>query len=172
LGIAGLVTVPISLLGSPPLLLQWLENIRNPSEMNLSYWEANNISLTYDVGLFWAIIIVLLAFGGLYFLMRYFGKEWTINHNYMLLIMMSLLLSPYSSNQSVIAAMAFAPSALATILHYGLTYLGQAFGIYLLYVPFWVIAFSVVALWFMPSSSDIAPSKTMEEMLETVPKGA
>jgi hypothetical protein len=157
LGIAGLVTVPISLLGSPPLLLQWIDNIRNPSEMNLAYWSANNISLTYDIGLPFALLVLALVFGALYGLMRFAGKEWTINHNYMALITASLLLSPYSSNQSVIAAMAFAPSAIASILQYGMVYIGEATQTYLPYVPFWVLAYAVVALWFMPASKDVSP---------------
>lgn len=157
--VAGLIILPISFVGSPPLLFQWLENISNPSEANLAYWSANNISLTADVGFLLAIPILLLAFGGLYLLMRRFAKEWTHNHSYTLLILLSLLLSPYSSNQSLIAAMAFAPSMIATILHYLMTFGGEALELYLPYVPFWVIAFGLVALWFMPSSRDIAASE-------------
>jgi hypothetical protein len=157
--IAGLVTIPISVLGSPALLFQWIDNIRNPSQMNLDMWAANNISLSHDVGLLWAALILGASFGGMYVLMRSLGKEWTVNHNYLVLIMTSLLISPYASNQSVVAAMAFAPSVMASLLQYAMTFVGTFFQIYLPYVPFWIIGFSFVAIWFLPTSRDTASVK-------------
>ncbi|MEK6222864.1 MAG: hypothetical protein N2D54_11515, partial [Chloroflexota bacterium] len=44
--IAGLILLPISLVGSPPLFIQWIENIQNPSTTNIFYWGTNNISIT------------------------------------------------------------------------------------------------------------------------------
>jgi hypothetical protein len=122
-------------------------------------WAANNISLSHDVGLLWAALILMASFGGIYWLMRSLGKEWTVNHNYVVLIMISLLISPYASNQSVVAAMAFAPSVMASLLQYAMTFVGTFFQIYLPYVPFWIIGFSFVALWFLPTSRDTASVK-------------
>lgn len=40
-------TLSISLLGSPPLLLQWVDNLLRPPAVNLDHWTYNNRSLSY-----------------------------------------------------------------------------------------------------------------------------
>lgn len=106
---AAALTIPISLLGSPPLLLQWLDNISNPSPQNQVFWGLNNVSITAAYGLPLALIIVLGAFGASYWLLKR-ANRWTRTHTLASLLMVSMMLSPYTSGQSVIGALALVPS--------------------------------------------------------------
>lgn len=150
IGVAIVCTLPISLLGSPPLLLQWIDNIFNPSTGNVDAWLANNISLTDAYGLPLALIITGGVMGATGLLIRA-RKRWTHNHTLAALLLMSMLLSPYTSTQSVIAALAFVPSWIAIALHYALTAITSLLGVYLPYAGIWILVFGVTALWFAPA---------------------
>jgi len=153
IAVGGLLTIPISFLGSPPLLLQWIDNVTNPSTLNEGFWNANNISMTASLGIFWTVLIIGVTFPSLYFLMRQFNKKWTHNHMVASLLLASMLLSPYTSTQSVIAALAFVPSWIATICQYLLTWITGELGIYIQWSGIWMLVFGVIALWFMPDNT-------------------
>lgn len=154
IAVGAILTLPISLLGSPPLLLQWLNNIATPSTLNQDFWEANNISMTNQLGLPLSIVVLSVTFGGLYMIMRRIGKTWTHYHMIATLLLSSMLLSPYTSTQSIIAALAFIPSWIATALHYVLMIVSNSLGIYLQWSSLWMLTFGVVALWFMPNQAN------------------
>ncbi|MEP7293401.1 MAG: hypothetical protein ABI835_16575, partial [Chloroflexota bacterium] len=68
------IILPVSLIGSPPLLVQWVANLTNPVAANLDHWVYNNLSLTYRYGLPIALIVVMSTFGALYYGLRRRGK--------------------------------------------------------------------------------------------------
>jgi hypothetical protein len=142
-----LITLPISLLGSPPLLLQWVDNILHPMDVNLDHWVYNNLSLTYRYGLPFAVAVVVFSLGGLYWLMRRRGYRWTNDHIYAALLVASMLLAPYASNQSAIVPLTLLPSGLVTGLQF-VGVLGTAIlNIYALADDWLVLMFTLVALW-------------------------
>jgi hypothetical protein len=142
-----LITLPISLLGSPPLLVQWLDNILNPVNVNLDHWVYNNLSLTYRYGLPFALSVVVLAIGGMHWLMRRRGYHWTQDHIYAALFLASMLLAPYASNQSAIVPLILLPSWMVTGLQF-VGVLGTAIlNIYALADDWLVLIFTLTALW-------------------------
>lgn len=108
-----LLIVPISFVGSPPLVLQWLDNISNPSLQLVVWWGENNLSLTEVYGLLPALLIVLGSLGGSYWFLKR-NNRWTHTHTLASLLIASMLVTPYSSQQSVIAVLTLVPSLLAT----------------------------------------------------------
>mgnify|MGYP000409795726 FL=1 len=158
IAVGGILTLPISLLGSPPLLLQWVNNILTPSTLNQDFWDANNISMTEQLGIPLSIVILLVTFVILYLIMRYFNKQWTSNHMTATLLLSSMLLSPYTSTQSIIASLAFVPSWIATFLHYGLMFISNSLGLYMQWSSLWMLTFGVLALWFMPITNEREPA--------------
>lgn len=144
-----LIILPVSLLGSPPLVLQWLENVFTPSAANQHHFVTNNISLVNRVGWVWGIVIVSGVFYGTHRLMKRRRRRWTQNHMYAALLLASMLLSPYTSSQSVIAALVFVPSWGATLIQYGL--LGVVIGLqlteYRFLSPLWIVLFGIISLW-------------------------
>lgn len=150
-----LVTIPISLVGSPPLFLQWIDNLRHPSALNQMWWKDNNISLTADYGLGIACFVTAGAFVAVYAAKRQRARGWTHNHTYATLLMVSMLLSPYTSNQSAVAALAFVPSSPAFILQH-MVYLGGAItGANLPYDAIPMLFLMVSGLWFYESRQDV-----------------
>ncbi len=71
------ITLPISMIGSPPLLAQWFANLTHPVAANLDHWVYNNLSLTYRYGLAFGVGVVTAAFGGLFVWMRRRHQQWT-----------------------------------------------------------------------------------------------
>lgn len=137
------LTVPISLIGSPPLLLQWIENIATPSKANQLYWFINNVSMSAQIGLPLAAIVLTIVLGGMAWLIR---DRWREDHRYAILLLGAILLSPYASTQSMIAATAFVPSWIAVVAQYGLTLLAGALGLYNAFVSGWMLLFGVIAI--------------------------
>jgi len=147
--LAALVIIPISLVGSPPLFMQWLNNtVFNPSETNLSYWSINNISLTTLFGLPAGIIISAFAFGGIFILRRLYHKRWTQNHTLTSIFLLSMVLGPYASNQGMIVPLALVTSWPALILLYILSVSLSALGVFIKYSALWAVFFGVLFLWF------------------------
>lgn len=110
LSAVALITVPISLLGNPPLILQWLDNITNPSLQNEIWWAVNNLSITAKINWLPAIALLLAISLSLRSLVRAGRISWTNNHTLASLLALSMFLSPYTSNQAYSAALAFIPS--------------------------------------------------------------
>lgn len=153
MGIVALIVVPISLLGSPILLVQWLDNLRHPSVDNQEFWTINNVSLTDQIG----PILALLALGAslvvLRALMGWRAKPWTLQHTYAALFVASMLITPYTSNQSVIIPIAFVPSWISTILQYLIVFGASAVGVYSDFDPWWTLFIVLSAMWlFRPAS--------------------
>jgi hypothetical protein len=110
LGIVAGLIVPINFVGSPPLLFQWLANILHPSPQNLSYWSINNISLTARFGILISTGILLLAILILALLLKGRVIAWKIDQTISSLLLGSMYLTPYTSQQSLSSGLAFIPS--------------------------------------------------------------
>jgi hypothetical protein len=145
-----LITVPISLVGSPPLFLQWFNNIFSPTSANQHHFGTNNISLVSRVGWLWGPLIVAAVFYGVYALMKLKDRSWTQNHSYASLLLASMLVSPYTSSQSAIAGLVFVPSWWATILQYMVLALviGTKLSENLSLSPLWILLFGFISMWF------------------------
>lgn len=115
--VAVVVMLPVSLLGTPPLLAQWLDNIFSPAQANLAYWAENNASITAEWGIVLAGLSVTGVLGAVYVAMKYTGLVWTDTHTLAALFAAAMFLSPYTSNQSLIVPVALLPSWRATLLH-------------------------------------------------------
>jgi hypothetical protein len=125
--------MPISLIGSPPLAIQWLENIANPDPNNVSWW-INNISLHEFVPYWGSILILLICAGILWGIFRWRQKRWTRDHTYASLFLGSMFLSPYASQQSFSSPMAFVPSWFLTLAQI-IFLIPLMFGFEYLFVP-------------------------------------
>ena len=145
--VVALLTVPISLVGQPPLVAQWLDNLRHPSEDNQLFWEINNVSMTETLGVVLAVAVVAGSLGALAWLRRRAGGVWTQNHTHAALLLASMLLAPYTSNQSVIVPLALVPSGASVALQYVILFTGTALGIYREFDPWWTLLIGLCALW-------------------------
>ncbi|MCC6906109.1 MAG: DUF2029 domain-containing protein [Anaerolineae bacterium] len=154
---AGLIVLPISLLGfaPPPLILQWLDNLLHPSAQNLLFWEANNISLTSDIGLFPAMLVVVAALLVLCYLFRRAKRIWTHHHTLASLFMLAMLVSPYTSNQSMVVPITLVPSWAAVGIIASGTLLSGVTGIYREYNAWWTLFFGLSALWFFKDTGPV-----------------
>lgn len=110
LAIVSLIVIPISLIGSPPLFLQWVDNLRHPSQDNLFYWSINNFSLTSKFTLFGAAAILLTTAFLLFFLVKKKVITWSENMTQAAILYASMGISPYTSQQSISSSLAFVPS--------------------------------------------------------------
>lgn len=146
LGIVALITIPISLVGSPPLLLQWIENLRNPSPDNLYYWSINNFSLTSKYTLFGSIGILLIVGAGLYFLSRRKVITWTEDLTKTSLLYASMAVSPYTSQQSLSSSLAFIPSWFLVFIQVIQYYLIINVSTYRTYLPLEILVMVLLAV--------------------------
>lgn len=105
-----LLVIPISIIGSPPLFLQWLNNLVIPTPQNEYYWSVNNISLSNYLSPLSAVVVLIILFALLLVTMRLKGKHWSKGHTLASLLLVSMFLSPYTSQQSFSSALAFIPS--------------------------------------------------------------
>jgi hypothetical protein len=108
--IVALVVIPISLLGSPPLFLQWINNLVNATPQNEYWWSVNNISLSSFLSPLAAAAILLTSISCLFGFMKWKRKRWSKEHTIASLLLVSMFLSPYTSQQSFSSALAFIPS--------------------------------------------------------------
>jgi len=95
------------------------------------------------------------AFVAVYAAKRQRARVWTLNHTYAVLLMASMLLSPYTSNQSATAALALAPSGPAFILQYMVYFGGAITGANLPYDATPMLFLMVSGLWFYESRQDV-----------------
>lgn len=110
LAIVALLVIPISLIGSPPLIFQWLNNIMHPSPQNQLFWSINNISLSAKFGFWIALEILFLTILILFLLVKARIISWTNDQTLASLILLSIFLLPYASQQSLSSGLAFIPS--------------------------------------------------------------
>jgi hypothetical protein len=108
--IVALLVIPISIIGSPPLFLGWLNNLINSSPQNEYWWSVNNISLSSHLSPLAAVMVLIASFALLLGSMRWRGKHWSKGHTLASLLLGSMFLSPYTSQQSFSSALAFVPS--------------------------------------------------------------
>lgn len=108
--IVAVVVIPISLIGSPPLFMQWINNLVNTSPKNLSWWAINNISLTSFLSPLAAVAILIFSFSTLFSFMKWKRRRWSKHHTIASLLLVSMFLSPYTSQQSFSSSLAFVPS--------------------------------------------------------------
>lgn len=140
------VTLPISLLGNPPLLLQWVSNLTSPVAVNLDHWVYNNLSLTYRYGLPFALVIVTVAFGALYAWLWQRGKTWTQNASVSTALTAAMLTAPYASNQSAIVPLALHPSWRITLLQYVLMFGTAILNVYALADDWILLVLTLLAI--------------------------
>ena len=151
--IVAITVVPISLLGSPPLMVQWLDNIRNPSPSNSFYWSINNISLTSYFSGYRAIIVFSVAAILLLLLMRWREIGWTKEHTLSSLLQISMFLSPYSSQQSFSSALAFVPSWGSFLVQNIVLLVTNLSSAYFENIPVWILLNGIAALFLYRSGS-------------------
>ena len=114
--ITAMVIIPVSLVGSPPLFLQWIDNIRNPSTDNIYFWSMNNFSLTTKLTIFGSIGLLSII-GLLFFILSKKGIiRWGENLTIASLLYASMAVSPYTSQQSLSSALAFVPTWISVLL--------------------------------------------------------
>lgn len=153
-----LTVVPISLLGRPPLILQWLDNILvNPSNENLYFRSINNVSLTDHVGLIAGVGLVAVAMGGVYVLFRLRARTWTENHKCSSLFLLSMLLGPYSSNQGMIVPLALVPTWWSVAIQYALLSTLSYLEIFRENSAWVALLLGVSALWLYGPSEEATP---------------
>ncbi len=145
-GILSAITIPISLIGSPPLFLQWLNNILNPSPQNKYFWSLNNLSFTSHLGIIPGVLLILTISLVLYILVRKGWIYWNTNHSYASILFLSFFLMPYTSQQSISSAMAFVPSWASAIIQMIILKTSYYLTDYVRFMPWFVLFFSFLAL--------------------------
>lgn len=114
--ITAVVIVPISLVGSPPLFLQWIDNLRNPSPFNILCWSMNNFSLNSKITIFGSIGLLAVIELVFFILSKKGIIRWSENLTIASLLYASMAVSPYTSQQSLSSALAFVPSWVSVVL--------------------------------------------------------
>jgi hypothetical protein len=149
-----LVTIPVSLFGTPSLITQWLHNVTQPSEQNQLYWSSNNISLATRYTLPGAVLILISVSLILLLLVRLRKIVWSSNHTIASLLIMSMFLSPYASQQSISPALAFVPSWRAVVMSAAGLIWGSSDSRYFDILPLWVLILTVSSfLFFIPQKN-------------------
>jgi len=108
--IVALFVIPISIIGTPPLFLQWINNLVHPSPQNEFYWSINNLSLSSYLSPLHALMVLFISFSILLTFMKWKRRRWSSGHTLASLLLVSMFLSPYTSQQSFSSALAFIPS--------------------------------------------------------------
>jgi len=114
--ITAVVIIPISLVGSPPLFLQWIDNLRNPSPFNILCWSMNNFSITSKLTIFGSFGLLSIIGVLLFYLSKKGVIKWSENMTFASLLYASMAISPYTSQQSLSSALAFVPSWVSVLL--------------------------------------------------------
>ncbi len=146
LAIVSILVIPISYIGSPPLIVQWLNNLTNPSSQNQFYWSINNISLTAKLG-FWIAFGILSIAALIAILLRRakvisWGKDQTISS----LLLFSMYLLPYTSQQSLSSGLAFIPSWPGFLIQWLGVGIGLGTSAFYDNISLWVFSISFLSL--------------------------
>lgn len=157
--ITAVLVIPISLYGSPPLVVKWLHNINNPNPLYEYWWSLNNLSLSTYYSPIAAILILLSAFLGLAGILKWRGKPWSKGHTLSSMLIVSMLLSPYTSQQSFSSALAFVPSWGSFFVQNIVLAISFTFLDYLGYIPWWALLIGLATLYFYQPGpgQDLAP---------------
>jgi len=141
-----LLTVPISFLSNPPLILQWMNNIINPSPENKFYWSINNISVISKEYTFEVILVIFFIILILLGLVRKKVILWSQNHWISSLLFLSMIFSPYTSQQSFSSALAFIPSGLSFLYQIVIIVFLSYTDIYFKFLPIIIMSIFMVSL--------------------------
>ncbi|GIV65457.1 MAG: hypothetical protein KatS3mg046_717 [Bellilinea sp.] len=141
-----LLTIPISLVGDPPLGIQWINNITHPSPQNEFYWSINNISITSKTYILQGIIVVIIISLLILCLVKRNVILWSSSHWVSSLLFLSMLLSPYTSQQSLSSSLAFVPSVFAFVYQLLLILFISYRSLYFDYLPFIVISVFLISI--------------------------
>ncbi len=133
--VVGSMVIVFSLIGSPMLLLQWLQNVTHPSDINVMFWHVNNISLSSAIGLIPAIVLVVPVV-----------YKWR-KYPEAVLLWAALLLSSYASNQSLIAPFALVASWPATLVQFLVVGSAGTFHILSLLNPLWAYLLGIATFF-------------------------
>lgn len=137
-----------SALSSPPLFVQWIDNLVDPSPINAARWLGNSVSLTADAGFPVAAAVTLAFLGALLLLFRRLDRPFTRFHLYAVILLISVLLSPYASHQSMVGFAVLVPSWPAVLIQYAAMFAFILLGTYQTASGFWTLLFGVLFLWF------------------------
>ena len=146
--ITALVIVVPSALGSPPLFAQWIENLLDPTTINLARWQANNVSFTNGAGFLLAAAVTLTLVAALFLLFLRVGRPITRLHQYAAVPLVSVLLSPYASHQSLVGFAVLVPSWPAVLIQYAVMIVFILLETYQAAAGFWTLLFGLLYLWF------------------------
>jgi hypothetical protein len=146
--IVALLVIPISIIGSPPLFLQWLNNLVNTTPQNEYYWSVNNISLSSYLSPISAVVFLIGSFILLLSIMRWKGKHWSKGHMLASLLLVSMFLSPYTSQQSFSSALAFIPSWGSFFIQSLVLIVSFKFFDYWDFIPLLILTIGLASLYF------------------------
>jgi len=160
--VVGLITIPISLIGSPPLILQWLDNIAHPPPEFADYWSVNNLSLTTKFTIPGALALLLLIALLFTRLVRHKTMVWTNNHTTASLFYLSMALSPYCSQQGLASALAFVPSWGAVLIQAAVLIFAISTKIWYYQITAWFLLFAVTSLllYRQPAGKTLVPPES------------
>jgi hypothetical protein len=148
IAVAALVIIPVSLIGSPPLLFQWLKNIIYPSPQNTIYWSNNNISLTATYGLWISFGILAVTIFVLFLLIKTKIIAWKRDQTISSLLLLSMYLLPYASQVSFSSGLAFIPSLPGYLLQWLRVILGYTVFGFIDNIPLWTYSIAFLSLIF------------------------
>ena len=146
--IVALFVIPISIVRSPPLLFQWLNNLVNPSPQNEYFWSVNNISLSNYLSPLSAVVVLIILFALLLVTMRLKGKHWSKGNTLASLLLVSMFLSPYTSQQSFSSALAFIPSWGSFFIQSLVLIVSFRFFDYWDFIPLLILTIGLASLYF------------------------
>ncbi len=161
LAVAVAVTLPVSMIGSPPLLAQWFQNLTHPVAANLDHWVYNNLSLSVRYGWAFGLAVVALTFGGLLFYLHMRRKRLPPDAPISLSLSATMLLAPYAANQGAIVPLALHPSWRVTLLQYALVFGAAILNVYAL-ADDWILLSLVVLSVALAARSGQRKSATMK----------
>lgn len=146
--IVALLVIPISLIGSPPLFIQWLNNLVNATPENAYYWSVNNISLSSYLSPLSALVVLIVSFILLSGMMRWKGRHWSKGHTLASLLLVSMFLSPYTSQQSFSSALAFIPSWGSLFIQSVILMISFKFLRYWDFIPLLMLTIGIASIYF------------------------
>jgi hypothetical protein len=155
--IVALLTMPISMVGSPPLILQWINNLVIPDPQNAFYLSINNMSFSSYYSLTAALALLLVSFSSLFALMKWKMKRWCNEHTIASLLLVSMFLSPYTSQQSFSSALAFIPSWVSFFTQFVVVSVSFRILEYWAYIPPLILLIGVISLYFYQPTEKNSP---------------
>jgi hypothetical protein len=153
--IVALVVIPISIIGSPPLVVQWITNLVHATPQNEYWWSVNNISLSSFLSPVAAVAILFFSFSSLFSFMKWKRRRWSKDHTIASLLLVSMFLSPYTSQQSFSSALAFIPSWASFFTQSATLIISLKFFQYWDLIPPLILLIGVISLYFYQPTENI-----------------